>query len=148
MLSPVILDLGPMTNLVRSAAAWLTAEPSNDTALRVGAERLFADDLEQLTVGLLAGDPLWTLSGRWYDGLLLQSCLVSGKDALHARGFIVRVETQHIDPLDARLLLRSKEIASFEVRFGDSRRPEGIPYEQRFRLVGAEPAWGFYFVNP
>jgi hypothetical protein len=143
----VPVDEALESEVAASARDWIAAMHSDDLQLRGSTERRLAESIEIWVAALLSTDERWTLPGRWFDGLAFQECCAPRDDQIEVHGFIVRIDTQRVDPIWIRLWLSPEGLHAFDVRFGDEQSVDGIPYELSRKLVGAHPLWRFRFVG-
>jgi PPM family protein phosphatase len=117
-----------------SARAWQEALAAAGTGKAPsGAERAFAEQLEQWIASLLPAEPRW--QGRWYDGLIIDAHSVT-VDQVDVRGRIWAIERQIEYPFEARLTLDACGVRGFEVLFGGDSPSPGIERPWTFRFRG------------
>jgi len=110
--------------------------------------RDFADALEMWLAALLAIHPQWTLSGRWFDGLLIDECAKTSS-SISLLGRVVILSSQRELCFSTTISTLADQVSNFEfeastpdhpraltARRGPSRRP--FPIHRWGRVEGSD----------
>jgi len=132
----------------------------------IAQRRDFADALEVWLAALLAVHPKWTLSGRWFDGLLIDACS-KGSSSISLRGRVFLLSSQREICFSTTISTLAGHTSNFELevsasdhsrvlaaRRGPSRHP--FPVHRWGRVEGSdavsalridEAVGGFLFIT-
>lgn len=136
--------------LAEATRAWLLDKrpflPTDDYS---PLESRFANAVESWVATLLHHDATSELRGRWYDGFLIRNSTARSATEFHADGYIFRIESQRVDPVDVTFTLHGDTITAYQVQFGDTRAVDGVSDPTALdHLVVDHHEWRFTYTKP